>query len=102
MSNDSRQSTNLVQAFYNWYRATLRHPKYRWLLIGATLLYLFSPIDIAPDVIPVLGWIDDGIVATLLVTEVSQLLMGWLKRPADEQPEQVATTVDVNAEQTSA
>ena len=98
MSNDPRQSTNLVQAFYNWYRATLRHPKYRWLLIGATLLYLVSPIDIAPDVIPIVGWIDDGIVATLLVTEVSQLLMGWLNRSSDE-TEEVATTVDVNAEQ---
>jgi len=92
-------STNIVQAFYNWYRTTLRHPKYRWLLIGASLLYLVSPIDIAPDIIPVIGWIDDGIVATLLVTEVSQLLMGWLNRSSD-QPEQVATTVDVNAEQT--
>ncbi|MGB3613612.1 MAG: DUF1232 domain-containing protein [Elainellaceae cyanobacterium] len=98
MANNPNPSTNIVQAFYSWYRSTLRHPKYRWLLIGASLLYLVSPIDIAPDIIPIIGWIDDGIVATLLVSEVSQLLMGWLNRPTGE-PEQVATTVDVNAEQ---
>ncbi|MGF1513894.1 MAG: YkvA family protein [Elainellaceae cyanobacterium] len=100
MSTEPKNSTNLVQAFYSWYRSTLRHPKYRWLLIGATLLYLFSPVDVLPDVFPIVGWIDDGLVATLLVTEVSQLLLGFLKR-SPEKPEQVATTVDVNAEQTT-
>ncbi|MEL6381086.1 MAG: YkvA family protein, partial [Cyanobacteria bacterium J06626_18] len=55
---------NIAQSFYAWYRQTLRTPKYRWLLIGGTLLYLFSPIDIAPDFIPVIGWIDDAAIAT--------------------------------------
>lgn len=37
----------------------------RWLVLslvgmwGAQLLYLVSPLDFLPDVIPVLGWIDD-------------------------------------------
>lgn len=71
---------NAVQAFYSWYRNTLRHPKYRWLLIAGSLLYLISPLDISPDIIPIIGWIDDGLIATLLVTELSQLLMNSLKR----------------------
>ena len=41
-----------------------------------TLVYLFSPIDISPDVFPIVGWIDDGILITLLIAEVSQLLRG--------------------------
>ncbi|MGB3405021.1 MAG: YkvA family protein [Microcoleaceae cyanobacterium] len=69
-----------VESFYTWYRQTLRHTKYRWLLIAGTLLYLFSPIDIAPDFIPILGWIDDGVVATLLVTEISGLMLEQLQR----------------------
>ena len=34
------------------------------MLLG-TLLYFVSPIDIAPDMFPVIGWIDDGLVATI-------------------------------------
>lgn len=76
----SNTNTNIAQSFYNWYKNTLRHTKYRWIIIFGTLLYLFSPIDIAPDFIPVIGWIDDGIVATLLVTEMSQVLLEFLNR----------------------
>jgi uncharacterized membrane protein YkvA (DUF1232 family) len=68
-----------VQSFYNWYRSTLRNPKYRvWLILGS-LLYLLSPIDISPDFIPVFGWIDDAVVMSLLVSEVSQLLVEQVK-----------------------
>ncbi|MGB7249046.1 MAG: YkvA family protein [Phormidesmis sp.] len=44
------------------------------------MLYLVSPLDISPDVFPVLGWIDDGIVVSLLISEVSQLMTEQLKR----------------------
>lgn len=71
--------THLAQSFYNWYRTTLRNTKYRWLIVLATLAYLIIPFDFAPDFIPVIGWIDDGIVATLLVTELSQLFLEFLK-----------------------
>jgi uncharacterized membrane protein YkvA (DUF1232 family) len=71
---------HLVQSFYSWYRQTLRNPKYRWLLIGASLLYLICPFDIAPDFIPMIGLIDDGIIATLLVTELSDLVLGFFGR----------------------
>ncbi len=66
---------NLVQSFYNWYKQTIRHPKYRWVIIGGTLIYLLSPIDIAPDFIPIIGWIDDAAVATLLAAELSQVFL---------------------------
>jgi len=42
--------------------------KYKWnIWIGAiiALIYILIPIDISPDAVPVLGWIDD-IVAILL------------------------------------
>ena len=71
---------NFAQSFYTWYKQTMRHPKYRWLLIGGTLLYLISPIDIAPDFIPVIGWIDDAAIATLLVAELSQVFLGYLNQ----------------------
>lgn len=94
---------DLVQAFYNWYRRTLRHEKYRWIIIGATLAYLLIPFDIAPDFIPIVGWIDDGIVATLFVAEISQLLLEQLNnRRVPRNTRQAAGEVppiDVSAEE---
>jgi uncharacterized membrane protein YkvA (DUF1232 family) len=70
--------------FHNWYRNSIRHPQYRWLIIAGSLLYLVSPLDFAPDLLPVLGWIDDGLITTLLVTEVSQLLVEGIKAKKDK------------------
>lgn len=68
-----------IQSLYNWYRNTIRNPKYRWWMILGTLLYVFSPFDIAPDFLPIIGQIDDVVVLTLLVSEVSQLLIDKAK-----------------------
>ncbi|MFE4105469.1 YkvA family protein [Almyronema epifaneia] len=83
---------NLVEAFYKWYRNTLRNTRYRWLIVFGTLLYLLSPLDISPDFIPVIGWIDDGILVTLLVSEVSQLAAEYLNKRRQQVPDQAAST----------
>ncbi|MBD2185518.1 YkvA family protein [Aerosakkonema funiforme] len=83
-----------IQSLYNWYRNTIRNPKYRWWLILGSLLYLFSPIDIAPDFIPVIGLIDDAAIMTLLVSEVSQLLIDHVKLRQSQNP---ANTSENNA-----
>ncbi|MBE9061206.1 YkvA family protein [cf. Phormidesmis sp. LEGE 11477] len=70
----------LSGALHNWYRKALKHDRYRWLVIFGTLFYLVSPLDISPDAIPLIGWIDDGIVASLLISEISQLLTEALKK----------------------
>lgn len=91
-----------MPSLYNWYRDTLRHPKYRWWMVIGTLVYLISPIDIAPDFIPIVGQIDDVMIATLLVTEVSQLFLEKFKsRQEDIQTETNpadSATVEVEAE----
>jgi len=68
---------SIVQSFYNWYSGTLRNSKYRWLIVLGTALYLISPIDISPDFLPIIGWLDDGILLTLLTTELSQMLIEY-------------------------
>lgn len=65
---------------HDLYRRALKHTKYRWLVIFGTLLYLASPLDISPDVFPVLGWIDDGVVVSLLISEVGQLMTEKVNR----------------------
>lgn len=77
----------VLQSFYGWYRNTIRHPRYRWFVIIGTLVYLLSPIDISPDLIPIVGWIDDGLLASLLVAEVSSLMMSMLNRKSEDSQE---------------
>ena len=88
---------NFPQSIYSWYRNTLRNPKYRWWMILGTLVYILSPIDIAPDFIPIIGQIDDVVVLTLLVSEVSQLLIDAAKA---RKGETVAYTTENTTEQT--
>jgi uncharacterized membrane protein YkvA (DUF1232 family) len=38
------------------------------------LLYLISPVDILPDFIPILGWLDDGVVLALFLAIAYKLL----------------------------
>ena len=74
----------LIQPLYNWYRSTLRNSKYRWLIILGSLFYLISPVDLATDVLPVVGWLDDGVIMTILVSEVSQILLEQRKARKDK------------------
>ena len=39
-----------------------------------SVVYIISPIDLVPDVIPMLGWIDDGVVSILLFKLAFKLL----------------------------
>ncbi|MDZ8030543.1 MULTISPECIES: YkvA family protein [unclassified Nostoc] len=73
-----------IQSLYTWYRSVLRNPKYRWWVILGTLVYLVSPFDVLPDFIPVAGQIDDVFLLTLLVGEVSGLVIeGWKARKGE-------------------
>jgi uncharacterized membrane protein YkvA (DUF1232 family) len=94
-------------SLYDWYRQTIRNPKYRWWIILGTFAYLVLPFDIAPDFLPVIGQIDDVLLVSLLVSEVSQLLIDRVKASkggnsaTDEATRNVASAdaepVDVNA-----
>lgn len=83
-----------LESLYQWYRDVIRNPKYRWWVIGGSLLYLISPLDISPDVFPIIGWIDDGVIAGLLVAELSQVLLTRLKGKKENAP---VDPVDVEA-----
>jgi len=50
--------------------AALRHPGAPgWLKLGTALivLYVISPIDLIPDFIPGIGWIDDAVLVPLAI-----------------------------------
>ena len=47
-----------------------RVPRKRKLILGGTVLYLVSPIDVVPDFIPGLGQLDDVVVALLALHSI--------------------------------
>jgi uncharacterized membrane protein YkvA (DUF1232 family) len=77
-----------TQPLYTWLRSkftsSFQNSKYRWLLILGSVLYLFSPLNMLTDALPILGWIDDGMILTFLVAEVSQVLLEKLKTRKDQ------------------
>ena len=70
----------MKNVIYDQYRKLIRNSKYRWIVIIASIAYIVSPVDLLPELFtfPV-GLIDDGLVATLLVTEVATILTEKMK-----------------------
>ncbi|PSO52819.1 MAG: DUF1232 domain-containing protein [Cyanobacteria bacterium QH_8_48_120] len=91
-----------IQSLYKWYRNAIRNPKYRLWVIMGTLIYLVSPIDISPDLIPILGQIDDFAILTIFLTEIWGLVSDNLRseQSNDSTPSIKDTsgeTIDVDA-----
>ena len=95
-----------LSSLYDWYRNAIRHPKYRWWVMLGTIVYLISPIDIAPDFLPILGQIDDVMLAGLLFTELSQMAIAKIQSRQENNnatntvntEKSDGNTVDVDAE----
>ena len=52
------------------YRRVIAHPqcpKITRICLGAAIAYALSPIDLIPDFIPILGYIDDAVILPLLI-----------------------------------
>jgi uncharacterized membrane protein YkvA (DUF1232 family) len=90
-----------IQSLHNWYRGLLQNPKYRWWVVGATLAYLVSPIDLAPDFLPFVGLVDDTLIISLLVAEVAQVaktkLQTYNSRSTQIDADSTTTIVDVQS-----
>ncbi len=49
------------------------------LIIAGTLAYVVLPIDVIPDFIPVVGWLDDAFVLGLAMTTLSEEIAKFKK-----------------------
>lgn len=61
-------------------------PTSRMALWGLALVYLVSPIDILPELLPVIGVADDAGVAVWLLTSVSTAAGLYLRHEKDQLP----------------
>ncbi len=90
-----------LKLIYNWYGQALSNPKTRWWMILGTLLYFLSPLDLSPDLIPIVGQIDDLILLTFLFTQVGNLVGNYFQSrqqiPVPTNEEEVNQTIDVDA-----
>ena len=55
-------------------RNLIRNPKTRVITIVAVVIYLISPFDLIPDFIPFVGWIDDALLASILFSEIANII----------------------------
>ena len=79
-----------------------RVPVWSKLIIPGGLVYVLSPIDFLPDIIPILGWLDDiiAIVITLtlfLLSIPSDILREHLGRGKAQSPGSDGNIIDGSA-----
>lgn len=83
-----KQQARILQLVYR----DERTPVGAKILIWLTLGYLFSPIDLIPDFIPVLGLLDDIIIVPLMIAMVIKLIpkgvmLDAVQKSKDQNPE---------------
>lgn len=64
-----------------------RVPWYVRVLAGFVVAYAFSPIDLIPDVIPILGYVDDLVLVPLGIILVIKMIPPTVLRECREQAE---------------
>lgn len=63
----------LINLFKDWYNGTYREiPWYSIAAIILGFLYLISPVDLIPDMIPVLGQIDDVVIIRWILMHIAK------------------------------
>lgn len=55
------------------------------VLMVASLLYVIFPFDFLPDLIPILGWLDDIGIATILIKASTATVPAHIMEPAQEE-----------------
>lgn len=63
----------LINLFKDWYNGVYREiPWYSIAAIILGFLYLISPVDLVPDMIPVLGQVDDVVIIRWILTHIAK------------------------------
>ena len=74
---DFRQRVGALKAETLALYLAVRHPQTPWyakLLVGGIVAYAFSPVDLIPDFIPILGYVDDLVILPLGIALALRLI----------------------------
>ncbi|WP_081212023.1 YkvA family protein [Salegentibacter sediminis] len=85
-----RDFVDLFSLLQDWYKG--RYKDVPWLVIssvGGALLYVLSPIDLIPDFLPFVGYLDDAAVFAALLKYVRLDLQKYRDWKYDEDPSPV-------------
>ncbi len=76
MQSLKQLAKKLKKETYTIYLASIdpRVPWYARMLAGVTVAYAFSPIDLIPDFIPILGYLDDLVIVPLGIWLVIKMI----------------------------
>lgn len=94
-----QETAGYIRAFFSMAWAVLRGKyKFPWISVLSTLaclVYVVSPVDLLPDVLPLLGIADDGAFIVLVLALWKKDLSAY--RNAVAQPKPDETVLDVEA-----
>ena len=54
-------------------------PKWAIPVIIGAVIYVISPLDAVPDIIPIAGWVDDGAVVAAAVKALEEVIKAFIK-----------------------
>ena len=54
-------------------------PKWAIPVIIGAVIYVISPLDAVPDIIPIAGWVDDGAVVAGAVKALEEVIKAFIK-----------------------
>lgn len=82
------------QVLYGWFRQGVRNPATRQWVILAVFVYLLSPIDLIPSILPGVGELDDVFLLGLLLVELTQVWFLGLDKPKEPAAQTKAAAAD--------
>ncbi len=53
-------------------KSLVASPVAQFVLFVFTIIYVLSPVDVIPDILPVIGWLDD---LAVFITQISAMVM---------------------------
>lgn len=73
----------------NWFGLWrfMRDPRSDWkpkLAVGLAIVYLIWPIDLIPDLAPILGWLDDIGITALAVAYLIHATSAFMEKQKDD------------------